>query len=325
MLVYAAGYYLLGKLGYQFWYLNLKLSAIWPPTGVSLAVLLLWGSRWWPGVLIGSLLLNLDLGILPGAAIGIAASNACGVLTSCWLVERFARGKRAFEQSRTIFLFALLVGIGTSASATLGMMNAFWGGPSIWTGFSSGWITWWLADLTSCFLLTPFIVIWVVNPCPQWRSRRYTEGLGLLLLLVLLNLAIFCGTTAIATVEQSEWLVILPLLWAAFRFGQHGAISAMLLIFLTATWGFHLGHGPFISANRVGSIHLLQFYVGTMSMTSLILVAIMSELKRAQQAAQASEGRFRLMFDTMLQGVVVHDGASTELPTTATHWNHVWT
>ena len=48
VLVLAATYYGCAKLGQTLRY-TASVSAIWPPVGLGIAALYLWGLRWWPG------------------------------------------------------------------------------------------------------------------------------------------------------------------------------------------------------------------------------------------------------------------------------------
>ena len=56
----AAAYYGAAKLGQTLQY-TASVAAIWPPAGVGIAALYLWGIRWWPGLLLGELLVNAEL------------------------------------------------------------------------------------------------------------------------------------------------------------------------------------------------------------------------------------------------------------------------
>ena len=53
----AAAYYLAGRLGLELAYLDGAVAALWPPSGLGLALLFLYGIRLWPGIVIGDLLL----------------------------------------------------------------------------------------------------------------------------------------------------------------------------------------------------------------------------------------------------------------------------
>ena len=52
-------YVLGGKLGLLFASVHASATAVWPPTGIAIAALLLGGPRLWPGVLIGAFAANL--------------------------------------------------------------------------------------------------------------------------------------------------------------------------------------------------------------------------------------------------------------------------
>src|SRR3954447_8162377 len=64
ILALALAYCCAAKLGQSLRY-TASVSAIWPPAGVGIAALYLWGLRWWPGVLIGELVVNSELLVGP--------------------------------------------------------------------------------------------------------------------------------------------------------------------------------------------------------------------------------------------------------------------
>ena len=64
-------------------------SAIWPASGLALAVLLLFGTRYWPAVFIGAFLVNVHAGAsLPVSAL-IGAGNSLEALIAVTLIRRF--------------------------------------------------------------------------------------------------------------------------------------------------------------------------------------------------------------------------------------------
>ena len=60
VLVLAAAYYGAAKLGQTLRY-TASVSAIWPPAGLGIAALYLWGLRWWPGIFLAELVVNGEL------------------------------------------------------------------------------------------------------------------------------------------------------------------------------------------------------------------------------------------------------------------------
>src|ERR1044072_3759372 len=53
----AASLDLAGRTGLELAYLNGAVAGLWPPAGVGLAILFLYGIRLWPGIVVGDLLL----------------------------------------------------------------------------------------------------------------------------------------------------------------------------------------------------------------------------------------------------------------------------
>src|SRR5438105_944146 len=73
------------------------------------------------------------------------------------------------------------------------------------------------------------------------------------------------------------YLVFPPLIWAALRFGPRGAISALFALSSLAIVGTIQGLSPFSTGSLSQSLILLQSFMGTIGVTSLILAAVMAE------------------------------------------------
>ena len=70
----AAVYYAAAKIGLRLAYLNGAVTALWPPVGVGIAALVLYGPRLWPGVVIGDLLVG-DFSTPLGTVLGQTMGN----------------------------------------------------------------------------------------------------------------------------------------------------------------------------------------------------------------------------------------------------------
>src|SRR3954464_3325463 len=94
----AAAYYGAAKLGQTLQY-TASVSAIWPPAGLGIAVLYLWGLRWWPGILVAELGINAELLFgdhsLPlGSLLGQQTGNIAEIVVGAVLLRRLI-GSRA--------------------------------------------------------------------------------------------------------------------------------------------------------------------------------------------------------------------------------------
>ena len=71
----AAVYYGAAKLGLSLAFAAPSVTAIWAPTGIALAAIVLWGYRVWPGVALGALLANAWTGVPIYSVLGIDYSK----------------------------------------------------------------------------------------------------------------------------------------------------------------------------------------------------------------------------------------------------------
>ena len=142
ILALAAIYFCAGKLGLSLAHIHASTSAVWPPTGIALAALLLWGYRLWPGIFLGAFLVNITTEGSVATTFGIAAGNTLEALLGAWLVNRFANGPKAFERARTTFMFVLLAPmLSTVVSATVGVTSLTLDGFAQWDQYARIWFT----------------------------------------------------------------------------------------------------------------------------------------------------------------------------------------
>src|ERR671936_338392 len=83
----AGAYYAAGKIGLELAYLNGAVAALWPPAGLGLAVLFLYGVRLWPAIVIGDLLLG-DFSTPLGTVLGQTAGNTLALIAAALLLRR---------------------------------------------------------------------------------------------------------------------------------------------------------------------------------------------------------------------------------------------
>src|SRR6267154_3057542 len=169
-------YLVAGKLGLKLAFLHQSASAVWPPTGIALAAVLLLGYRVWPGIWLGAFLVNITTAGTLLTTVCIAGGNTLEVLLGAWFVQRYANGWHAFERARDVFRFALFAaGLSTKVSATIGVTSLALGGFAPWDGYTAIWMTWWLGDAVSALTITPLIVIWSTTRFGRWNYRQVSE------------------------------------------------------------------------------------------------------------------------------------------------------
>jgi diguanylate cyclase (GGDEF)-like protein len=286
--VLAVVYFGTAKLGLRFAFVNPSATALWAPTGITLAAFLIFGFRVWPGAFLGAFFANLTTAGSVLTSIGIATGNTLEGVAGCYLVGRFARGQQAFERAQDIFKFAFLAGmVSTAISATVGVTSLSLAGFADWTVYGPIWRTWWLGDGVGAVLVTPLVLLWRENPRLNWTREQIIE-LALLFLGLFFTVWIVFGGRFHSKVKNYplEYLCIPFLIWAAFRFGRRKAASATAVLAGIAIWGTLKGFGPFSREALNTSLLLVQSFVCIVAVTSLALAAEVSERKRADERVQ---------------------------------------
>src|SRR5262249_46551133 len=82
----AAVYFGAAKVGLSMAFVAEQVTAGWPPTGIALAALILFGFRAWPGIALGAFLANATANAPLGAAAVIALGNTLEALVGAWLL-----------------------------------------------------------------------------------------------------------------------------------------------------------------------------------------------------------------------------------------------
>jgi signal transduction histidine kinase len=85
--------------------------------------------------------------------------------------------------------------------------------------------------------------------------------------------------------HQALIYIIFPfVIWAALRFGQHGATLAIVIVSGVAIWGTAQGIGPFALESKNDGLVLLQTFMAIVALTALILAAATIERRKAAKA-----------------------------------------
>jgi integral membrane sensor domain MASE1 len=285
-------YFLAGKLGLQFAFLHSSATAVWPPTGIALAAVLLFGNRVAPAIFIGAFLVNITTAASVFSSLGIAAGNTLEAVAGGFLVTRFANGLAAFSRARDIVSFSLLAGIlSTAISATIGVTSLLLAGDAQAGQFVAIWLTWWLGDAAGALIVTPLLLLWITTPRLGPLGTRPAES-------VLLLIAV-AGAGALVFLHSElnryplPFLCIPPLIWAAFRFGQREVATGVAILSAVAVCATVGGSGPFVMRNENESLLLLQAFMVTIAAMTLPVAALIWERKTIEQQRFELLGRER--------------------------------
>ena len=206
ILFVAVAYYIGGRLSLTLAIPPGYATAVWPPAGIALAAALLFGKRIWPGIWLGSYLVNVwtqldasDLetvihsSLLPAT---IALGAATQAVAGAWLIRRFVGYSNILEQEFDVVRLLALGGpVACMISSVVGVISLWTSGliPSDVALFN--WWTWWVGDSIGVLIFTPIILIWSIRPFHLWLRQQLAVTLPLLLLFAIV-LTAFIETSA---------------------------------------------------------------------------------------------------------------------------------
>ncbi|HZA27472.1 MAG TPA: MASE1 domain-containing protein [Actinomycetota bacterium] len=276
----AAAYYGAARLSLRLALVGESVTPVWPPTGIAVVALLLFGRRVSPGILLAAFLVNLPISPSPAAAAGIAVGNTLGPLFACFLLNRVGfqpKLERLRDALAIVFLGAL---VGMLVSATVGTITLFESGAVMASGLGAAWSVWWTGDAMGVLIVAPFLLTIRSFRLGAWSWARRLEAIVLLLALFAVARFVFWSDL------HPLHLVIPFIIWAAWRFRQHGATTAALLASAVAIWAAVEGVGPFSRGTLLDTMFVLQAFNASVALASLVLAALLAERDRAQRALE---------------------------------------
>jgi diguanylate cyclase (GGDEF)-like protein len=286
----SVAYFIAGKLGLSVAFVHPSSTAVWAPSGITLAAFLILGRRLWPGALLGAFLVNITTAGSLLTSLGVATGNTLEGLLGAYLVVRFANGHKCFERAQDTFKFAILACLlSTTAAATIGVTSLSLGGFADWAVFKPIWLTWWLGDAVGNAIVAPLLILWVANARLRWSWSRLSEFAALTISIMVVGQIVFGPPFLFPSARNMplEYLCIPFLVWAAFRFGPREATVTTLVLSGVAIRGTLHGFGPFAVGTKNESLLLLQSFMGIVAVMSLALAVISAERRRGEEQVRS--------------------------------------
>jgi PAS domain S-box-containing protein len=291
-------YYAAAKIGLRLAYLNGAVTALWPPVGVGIAALVLYGPRLWPGIVIGDLLAA-NYSTPLGTVMGQTAGNTLEVVVAAVILRRLTNGRPAMDRVGDVLALVAAGAVGTAISASFGTTSLRLGDVIPAHDFGEVWRTWWLSDFCGALVVTPLLLAWAGRDFARFSRRELIEGAAMLVILVLL--------AELPSQRDVPYVVFPVLIWAALRFGPRGAATALVVVSGLTVWNTAHNAGPFVRESITDSLLSSQLFLAAAALTSLVLAAVTAERTRAGEALVANEERLRSVVHSMAEGLIVRD------------------
>ncbi|MBA3958372.1 MAG: MASE1 domain-containing protein [Parachlamydiaceae bacterium] len=270
-------YFAFGKLGLLVAIPGTNVTPIWPPSGLALGVVLLFGIRVLPAIFLGSSILNSTMlvGIVPDASwwtilsvstitgIGATLQAAFGL----FLIHYFANVHALFDSVTSVVKFLFAAVLSCLINSNIGVLALCFSNIISWNDYPSVWWTWFIGDIGGAFVVTPLILTWAHLPPLQEFTTRKCE---LLALLASIGAVIFLTTIQDA---QFKYLLLPCLVWATMRFNLPIAIGINALIATILVLAHINGYGLFQITPISTDLFNLTCFITVLTGTVLMLSA----------------------------------------------------
>ncbi|HLW16832.1 MAG TPA: MASE1 domain-containing protein [Actinomycetota bacterium] len=305
--VIGAVYFVAAKLSLHAALVGTSVTPVWPPSGIALVGLLVFGRRVSPGIYLGAFLVNATLSPPVWTAPLIALGNTLAPLAA-YEALRAAHFDLRLERLRDAISLVFLGALGAMAiSASIGTTTLWMAETLKGHSYAATWSVWWTGDVMGVLVFTPFLLL-LLRARPQpLRAARLVE---------VLLLFGGSGVVAVAVFRSHLELLFLVfpfLIWAAWRFQQAGAAPVTLIVTVVAVWAAVNGEGIFAHRTIFDRMVVLQTFNGCIALTAFFLGATTAERNRAQsdeiahRAREAELNRKRALElnDEVVQGLSV--------------------
>lgn len=289
-------------------------STFWPPAGLFMAMLLISERKDWLVLILAGIAGNLCSDLLHGRALlvtmGFSSANAVEAVLGALLVATLIGMRPKLDSLRQAFAFTAvgavlppLVGAGIGASVVAASSPG-----AVW---STVWLMWYSGDVAG-IVLVGSVILTAVGQWDSYRQQRDSGLKGALTpLLVALAIAVpfsilaFFVFSPLGGATSWKFTLIPGIVTCASAGGPLGTAVGLLVIAVGGLAGMVVGSPPTVLVGSALATSVLQaqaFFV-VVGVTGLCLSGVIAENRVYASTAREASERFRLLFDTMREGV----------------------
>jgi integral membrane sensor domain MASE1 len=265
---------------------------LYMPAGLSLMASLLWGSRVWPAIFVGELLMGLGTGQTFATSLIMAFGNGLdAALAGWWFHDRLGRRIELDRVGEVVQLLVAQLLILQPLSTLIGMVALVSTGHMPPDKLGESAAAWYSANLYAQFVMAPAAIAWLRWPRPAASRAQYFELCALAVLTVAVG-AMGPGKWAIRPIPLPVSLILVfPLLvWASVRFAPNVAVTVGSVLGLFAFDAALAGQGPFQGLSFETRLVSLNLFMSVSIGTGLFLAAAAANERRFE----AEQGRLIL-------------------------------
>ncbi|MFF9481756.1 MASE1 domain-containing protein [Streptomyces sp. NPDC014733] len=276
-------------------------TPMWPPTGIALSCLLVFGLRTWPGILLGTFFVIAGIGPVDAGILGNLAGNTLAPVCAALLLRRAGFRTELDRLRDGVALVVLGALAGMLVSATFGAGNQVLIGHLPAAQFWPAWAAWWAGDAMGVLIVTPLLLVaWHAGLPRAIRPARAVEAAALLLAAV--GVGLLCTRSSLSLL----FLVFPLIVWAAVRFQLAGAAPVALIVSVLAIAAANDRAGPFAGHSFLLVMVNLQALNGAAALTALLLAALVAEQNAVREKVEDACRELAEVVDRLAPGEAAH-------------------
>src|SRR6266852_384289 len=292
------------------------ISAWYPPVGFGLALMIGIGTEAIPAVVVGGYLSGVLNYHQSFTSLEFLIINPMIPLVYAMAAMKLRRWLPADKRIHSTRDAVLLLGM----SLVTAIAVAFLGAPVLVAGhtissaeYAKAAFNWWVGDVAALWSVTPFLLEFILpgvrvylgmakkeetreGKTKEARSpKRILEMVGFVSSLALALYVIFGSSTGRSA--HLFYLLFLPVIWVATRWGLRGAILGLLGLDSSLVLLMHF------APQEREEMALLRFLMLILAFTGLVLGTLISERDETQRRVQEEEERVRLILESTAEGI----------------------
>ena len=235
--------------------------SFWPPSGIALAFLLVYPYKQWKTLIPAGIIANILFDLINGKSLLItlfySSGNTLEAVAGALILKKFAGADFRFDTIKQVLLLLFTAVLSSTISVFVGTTST-----RLIMGFHINNGTWWSGDILGILIFTPIVLTfnkWYTE-FKSYSFNRLLELIALLLTGCIISYLVFL--TQARTIPHTIFIVFIPLLWSAFRFGFNSTVIFNAILIGFAVYSTSIGAG-IIGGNKEnisGQLFFFQFF-----------------------------------------------------------------
>lgn len=312
-------YVVFARLGQIFAIPPGNVTAVWIPSGIVLAAVLLKGSYLWPGIFVGAFLGNIwaycDFATADNILRSVVSATSNGIgdsvaaILGASFIKRFSGSSYPFAKGGDVLVFVFYGAfLGGGVSAIIGVTSLLVMNFIGWDAYLTVLITWWVGDGVGILLFTPFIL--TLSHWKNWSWLNVRLGCEILLFsisLLLLSLMVVEGNIISTSISLPTILLLPLLMWSVYRFPEHVTYLAIIIMLILAVVAKAQMFGFRTAVISNVTIVELQLFIFIVSTTLLTLLANKKNKDDTENILENANRYNRTLFEELPVGLALCD------------------